>query len=114
MVLDAATDFDRRFKEQKPAAGSEAAVRRMIDELIAGKPNYDLMSPGLAEATRQQLSGIQSTFAGFGALQSVTFKGVGPGGADIYQVKFDKGSIDYRIWLAPDGKVESANFRPGE
>ena len=86
----------------------------MIDELIAGKPNYDLMSPGLANATRQQLTGIQSMFAGYGALQSITFKGVGPGGADIYQVKFEKASIDYRVWLAPDGKVESANFRPSE
>jgi hypothetical protein len=114
IVLDAAADFDGRFKEQKPAAGSEAAVRRMMDEFIAGKPNYDLMSPGLATATRQQLTGIQSTFAGFGALQSITFKGVGPGGADIYQVKFEKGSIDYRVWLAPDGRVESANFRPSE
>jgi CubicO group peptidase (beta-lactamase class C family) len=113
-VLDAVSDFDRRFKAQKPAAGSEAAVRRMVDELIAGKPNYDLMSPGLANATRQQLTGIQSMFVGFGVLQSITFKGVGPGGADIYQVKFEKGSIDYRIWLAPDGKVDSANFRPSE
>ena len=41
---------------------------------------------------------------GIGALQSVTFKGVGPGGADIYQVKFEKGSMDYRIWLARMGK----------
>jgi hypothetical protein len=72
------------------------------------------MSPGLANATRQQLTGTQSLFAGFGALQSITFKGVGPGGADIYQVKFAKASIDYRVWLAPDGKVDSANFRPSE
>jgi CubicO group peptidase (beta-lactamase class C family) len=113
-VLDAVADFDRRFKEQKPDKGSEAAVRRMIGELIAGKPDYDLMSPGLANATRQQLTGIQSMFAGFGALQSITFKGVGPGGADIYQVKFEKASIDYRLWLMPDGKVDSANFRPSE
>jgi CubicO group peptidase (beta-lactamase class C family) len=113
-VLGAVADFDRRFKEQKPAAGSEAAVRRMVEGLIAGKPDYDLMSPGLASATRQQLTGIQSTFAGFGALQSITFKSVGPGGADIYQVKFERASIDYRIWLSPDGKVDSANFRPSE
>jgi CubicO group peptidase (beta-lactamase class C family) len=113
-VLDAAADFDRRFKEQKPAAGSEATLRRMIEEIAAGKPNYDLMSQGFANATRQQLTGLQSTFAGFGALQSITFKGVGPGGADIYQVKFEKASIDYRIWLTPEGRVESANFRPSE
>ncbi len=113
-VLDTQAAFDKRFAEQKPAAGSEVAVKRMIAELQAGKPNYDLMSPGLANATRQQLTGIQSMFAGFGALQSITFKGVGPGGADIYQVKFEKSSIDYRVWLAPDGKVDSANFRPSE
>jgi CubicO group peptidase (beta-lactamase class C family) len=113
-VLDAIADFDRRFKEQKPAAGSEAAVRNMVEGLIAGKPNYDQMSPGLANATRQQLTGLLSTFAGFGALQSITFKSVGPGGADVYLVKFEKASIDYRVWLAPDGKVDSANFRPSE
>jgi len=113
-VLDAVADFDRRFKEQKPAEGSEAAVKRMVEGLIAGKPDYDMMSPGLANATHQQLTGIQSMFAGFGALQSITFKGVGPGGADIYRVKFEKASIDYRVWLAPDGKVDSANFRRSE
>jgi Beta-lactamase len=44
----------------------------------------------------------------------VIFKGVGPGGADIYQVNFEKGSIDYRVWLGADGKTESANLRPSE
>jgi hypothetical protein len=86
----------------------------MIGELRAGKPNYDLMSPGLADATRQQLPQIQSMMNEKGALQSVIFKGVGPGGADIYQVNFEKGSIDYRVWLGEDGKTESANFRPSE
>jgi hypothetical protein len=86
----------------------------MIDELQTGKPNYDLMSPELAEVTRQQLPQLQSMIAGMGALQSVIFKGVGPGGADIYQVNFEKGSIDYRIWLGADGKTERANLRPSE
>ena len=106
--------FDKRFKDQTAASGSEAAVRRMIEEVRTGKPNYDLMSPGLADATRQQLPQMQSDFSGKGALQSVIFKGVGPGGADIYQVNFDKASIDYRIWLNADGKVDSSNFRPSE
>ena len=39
---------------------------------------------------------------------------VGPGGADIYQVKFEKGSLDYRIWLSRDGKVDSAAIRSSE
>ena len=52
--------------------------------------------------------------AGMGTLQSLTFKGVGPGGADIYQAKFEKGSLNYRIWLGADGKIESANLRHSE
>ena len=113
-VADAAAAFDKRFKDQTAAPGSEAAVRRMIGELKAGNPNYDLMSPGLADVTRQQLPRIQSMIAGMGALQSVIFKGVGPGGADIYQVNFENRSIDYRIWLGADGKTEGANLRPSE
>jgi hypothetical protein len=84
----------------------------MIEEVRLGQPNYDLMSPGLAEATRQQLTQIRATLAPLGALQSLTFKGVGPGGADIYTVKFENGTLEYRIWLAADGKIDSANYRP--
>lgn len=113
-IAEAAAATHRRFKSQTAAPGSEAAVRRMLNELLTGKPNYDLMSSGLAEATRQQLPQLQSMIAGMGALQSVIFKAVGPGGADIYQVNFEKGSLDYRVWLGADGKVESANVRPSE
>lgn len=113
-IAEAAAATHRRFKSQTAAPGSEAAVRRMLNELLTGKPNYDLMSSGLVEATRQQLPQLQSMIAGMGALQSVIFKAVGPGGADIYQVNFEKGSLDYRVWLGADGKVESANVRPSE
>jgi CubicO group peptidase (beta-lactamase class C family) len=113
-VTDAAIAFDKRFKDQTAAPGSEAALRRMIEELQAGKPDYDRMSPGLANATRQQLPQLQPMITSLGALQSINFKGVGPGGADIYQIKFEKGSLEYRIWLGADGKTESANVRPGE
>lgn len=111
-VADQAALFAQRYKDQKAAPGSEAAVRRLIEELRTGKPNYDLMSSNLAEATRQQLPQLQKMVTDLGALQSVTFKGVGPGGADIYEIKFEKGSLDYRIWMAPDGKIERANVRP--
>jgi CubicO group peptidase (beta-lactamase class C family) len=113
-IADGAAAFDKRFKDQTALPGSEPAVRRMIGELQTGKPNYDLMSPSLAEVIRQQLPRLQSMVVAMGALQSVIFKGVGPGGADIYQVNFEKGSIDYRIWLGAQGKTESANLRTTE
>jgi hypothetical protein len=42
---------------------------------------------------------------------SVTFKGVGPGGGDIYELKFDNGTVDWRILLAADGKVAGVGIR---
>jgi CubicO group peptidase (beta-lactamase class C family) len=102
----------KRFKDQTAAPGSEDALRKMIGDIIAGKPDYDHMSASLASATRRQLPQLQSRFASLGSMQSLKFTSVGPGGADIYQVKFEKGSLEYRIWMAPDGKVESAGVRP--
>jgi hypothetical protein len=109
-AVDAAAATAKRIKDQTPAPGSEAALRRLIEESRLGKPDYSRMSEGLATATRQQLPNIQSILAEKGALQSLTFKAVGPLGPDIYEAKFENGSLEYRIWLSPDGKIESANF----
>ena len=111
-LATAAAASAKRFKDQTPAPGGDATLRKMIEDVRLGKPDYGSMSPGLAEATRQQLTQLQSSIIQLGALQSLTFKGVGPGGADIYSAKFENGSLEYRIWLGPDGKVESANVRP--
>jgi hypothetical protein len=42
--------------------------------------------------------------------RATTFKGVGPGGFDIYEVKFENGLIECRIGLTPDGKIEGTAF----
>jgi bla regulator protein blaR1 len=69
------------------------------------------MSSGLANATRQQLPQLKATLAKLGALESVTFKGVSLGGADIYEVKFEHGSTEWRILMQSDEKIASAGFR---
>ena len=111
-LADAAVDVARRIKDQTPAAGSAAALRKMVEDLAAGKPDYDSMSPGLANATRQQLPQIQAQMNQFGKLQSIVFTAVGPAGPDIYSVRFEKGALEYRIWLGIDGKIDAANAHP--
>jgi cyanophycinase len=101
----------QRYKDQKPAPGSEAAIRRDIEELRAGQPKYELMSEPLAEATRRQLPGMKDLLTQLGTLESVTFKSVTPNGADIYDVKFEHGSTEWRISMQPDGKIEGVGFR---
>jgi CubicO group peptidase (beta-lactamase class C family) len=111
-VLEAQAAAAKRFKDQTQSPGTEAALRRNIEELRLGEPKYELMSPGLANVTRQQLPQLKATIAQLGALESVTFKGVGPAGADIYDVTFEHGSTEWRIMLETDGKVASVGFRP--
>jgi CubicO group peptidase (beta-lactamase class C family) len=111
-MADAAAAVAQRIKDQKPAAGGEAALRKMIDDIRRGSPDYDMMSAGLADVTRRQLPQLQSMLTQLGAVQAITFKSVGPAGPDIYHVKLEKGSLEYRIWMTPEGKVESAAVRP--
>ncbi|HEX4594210.1 MAG TPA: serine hydrolase [Bryobacteraceae bacterium] len=111
-MSDAAAAAAKRFKDQTATPGSEAVVREAMEKLRTGTPDYDRLSPALADATRQQLPQIQAMITGLGSLRSVAFKGVAPNGADIYQVKFEGGSLEYRILIGQDGKIEGANIRP--
>jgi hypothetical protein len=64
------------------------------------------------EATRQGLPQITALLAQFGAVKSVTFKRVSPGGADIYVVTFEHGSMDWRLMMLSDEKIASIGARP--
>jgi hypothetical protein len=104
-------EIAKRTQENKPAAGTEAALRRSIEELRRGEPDYDRMAPALANLTRQQLPGLKKMFENLGAIQSVTFKSVGPNGMDVYEVKFENGSLESLILLGPLGKTQSLGFQ---
>jgi hypothetical protein len=110
-AVDAAAAEAQRIKDQKAAAGSEAALRRNIEELRAGAPNYDLMSSGLADVTRQQPPQLKGMISDLGAVQSITFKSVAPNGADVYEVRFAHGATEWRVSMAPDGQVAGMGFR---
>ena len=110
-IADATAAAIKRSKDQTQDPRTEAALRRNIEELRLGQPKYELMSSGLANVTRQQLPQLQATITQLGAVESVTFKGVGPGGADIYDVKFEHGSTEWRIMMQSDLKIASVGFR---
>jgi hypothetical protein len=69
------------------------------------------MSPVLAQVTRQQLSRLQPELARLSSVVSVSFKGVGPGGMDIYAVNFENGSAEWRIFLDEGGKIDGLFHR---
>jgi len=91
--------------------GTEAALRRDIEGLLKGEPPFDEMAPALAKATREQMPTMQPMLQSFGPLKSITFTGVGPGGADIYEVMFEGARTEWRIFPLMDGKMDFVNFR---
>jgi hypothetical protein len=101
-----------RFREQAPQPGSKEAILRGINDIQRGAPNYDRMSAALAAKIRRQASELHTMFNALGVVESIFFRGVGPGGYDIYGVKFSNGFAEFRLLLGADGKTEDVTFRP--
>ena len=109
--VDALSELRVFAPRTTPQAGSEAAVRRMSDENLRGEPNYDLLSPELGQATRNQLEGLKRLFAELGPVESVKFLEVNPQGTDTYEVQHANGALQWSILLGPDGKTVMAGVR---
>jgi serine-type D-Ala-D-Ala carboxypeptidase/endopeptidase len=101
----------KRLKDQTAIPGSEAATRKLVEQMQRKQVDYAQFTPDFAALARQYASVTDGLIGSLGAVQSLTFKGVGPGGADIYEIKFDSGVIDWRILMAPDGKVAGVGIR---
>jgi beta-lactamase regulating signal transducer with metallopeptidase domain len=101
-----------RFKDQAPQPGAKEAVVRGIADMQRGAPNYERMSMALATKIRRQAAELQAQLSAFGTVESIFFRGVGPGGYDIYGVKFARGFAEFRTLLGADGKAEDVLFRP--
>lgn len=101
----------KRLRDQTAVPGSEAATRKLVEQMQRKQVDYEQFTPDFAALARRYASVTDGLIGGLGAVQSLTFKGVGPGGADIYEIKFDGGMIDWRILMAPDGRVAGVGIR---
>ncbi|CAN5218995.1 hypothetical protein BH11PSE4_BH11PSE4_28340 [soil metagenome] len=101
-----------RFRGQAPLPGSREAVLRGIADLQNGTPNFDQMTAALGAKIRRQTAQVVPILQALGAVESIYFRGVGPGGYDIYGVKFENGLAEVRLLLAADGKADDVQFRP--
>jgi bla regulator protein blaR1 len=102
-------DVKARIRSQTPTPGGEAALRRMIDGVRAGQPNYDEMAPWFADLVRETLSLYQSIYASWGAVQSVEFRHVDDLGQDVYEVRQERGKSTWSIVLDSDGLIADAD-----
>ena len=98
-----------RVASQTPLPGSEDALRRLLTSVDNGTPNYAEMGPLLAGVIEQQLPTLQAVARYLGPVESVTFRGVGQQGWDVYDVKRELGTGQWRLLLAANGKIENAS-----
>jgi hypothetical protein len=105
LVVEQQKAGPQRFKEQKQDPRTEPLVRKFVDDVRHGKPQYDRMLPSLAGMLREDLGNLQDDLEPLGAFKSMVFKGVSEGGADIYQVKFENGEMEFRLGMASDGTI---------
>lgn len=108
-----AARMDEKVKSQSASSGTEAALRRLVDSILGGSPNYNEMSPMLAAVTRSQLPKLESFLAHLGAVKSIKFLGVGPQGEDVYTVWQENGSSHWRIALDSNGTISTAAVTAG-
>lgn len=102
-----------RYRKQMAAPGSEAVLRRLIEGIRSGSPNYSEMSPQLVGGTRTMLQNFQSTMLSLGPIQSINFKGVTEAGWDQYFVKHAQGDAAWQIELDDKGVIVGALWHSG-
>lgn len=101
---------NQSYREQKPLPGSEAMLRKLLEGVTAGAPDYSLMSSEFATAIRANLAAFQQELRGFGPISALVLERVNPDGAAIYRVTWKQAAGEAGILLGPDGTIDGAYF----
>lgn len=95
-----------------PSPGTEASLRRQLEAWERRQPDYKDLGPGLEEMAFRQRARLQAMIARLGALESLTFVRVARDGSDIYDARFARGKLQWRVApLSSDGRVPRESFR---
>jgi 3-oxoadipate enol-lactonase len=101
-----------QFVDAKLHPDREASIRRYVESLEKGTPNYDEMDAAQAAEVRRQAPQILQLIKEIGALKSIAYEHGTEDGADVYLVSFEHGQAEWTIGpLSTDGKVQVRSFR---
>jgi pimeloyl-ACP methyl ester carboxylesterase len=87
-----------------PTPGSEAALRRLLETVASGAPDYAIMTPQFAEVVRTQLPQVQALLAKLGPVKSVRFYEF-DGTNDVFDVTYTANTWRFTVMLTADGKL---------
>ena len=101
---------EARYRSQSATPGSEAALRRLIEGVLAAHPDYDEMTPWMVEHYKNNMS-FYKGYARGGAVQSIEFRGVNKYGDDAYEVRQAGGTATWTIELDATGHIADARCK---
>jgi hypothetical protein len=87
-------------------------LRRLVAGLASGSPDYSKLSPQFAEVVRRDLPSTHPMFSSMGDLKSVTFRGRGAMGDDVYDLVFAKGGVRMSVALDAEGRMTGGMLQP--
>jgi hypothetical protein len=108
-----AVELAARIKAQTPDNRTEGVIRELIGGLREGSVNYDRFGERMGINARATFPDMQSDFKSLGDLKSLAFKGVGPGGGDIYDATFANGIKQFRVLLDAQGRIDAMSIQQG-
>jgi DNA-binding transcriptional MerR regulator len=111
MARSAATELARKIKNKKPSPGGEESIRSLVTQYRQGIVDYSGMSCALEAVAREQATAIAAELELAGAIRTISFKGVGRDGWDVYDVNFANGTMECRISSASDRRIDGLLFR---
>src|SRR6185312_6823892 len=91
-------------------AEGETLLRKTIEALRAGAPNYEQMSPHVADEVRARLADLKETVGSLENVKSVAFLRTDRHGVDRYQVAFQHGNTQWAIKEGNEGKLTVVDF----
>jgi len=95
-----------------PTAGTEPLLRSLIAGLASGSPPYEKLTPQFADVVRRDLPRTHPMFSSMGDLKSMTFRGRGPRGDDVYDLVFANGGVRMSVALDADGRMTGGMLQP--
>jgi hypothetical protein len=102
---DQALDRHLTSLRSRPQPGGEPAIRKLLADLLAGRPDYARMDPDIAAATRRKAVEMRADLVRLGPVQSVTFHDIGQMGGDEYVVGFAHGAALVMIYRDEQGRL---------
>lgn len=104
------TAVAQRVAAQSPNARSEAALRRLMSDVRAGRIDSSLLSPQLVGALNHDLPNFQTRLAELGPTVAMRLKQVTASGGDEYEVTHEQGMSVWGVVVDDRGVINSATI----